>query len=167
MVDDCSEGYALRGALEVWGFRVNVFPIGRPGHLVEVLDGSASNAPYVILSCHGTEQGICLPELDSAIAKEEPFHDILTAETLATFVCLPGRIVVSTGCSTGNESFGRAFLHGGCAAYIAPRDYPEGSSALFFVLHLFYGLTRKCPLSGAFEAARSHDEETGMFRLFS
>jgi hypothetical protein len=167
MIDEYSEGYGLRSVLEHWGYWVDVFPIGRPRHLVEILTGNDVLFPFLILSCHGVDEGIVLPQLHPDLEKEEPFLDVLTPTKLASFAQLPGRVVLSTGCSTGSGEFAQAFLGAGCAAYIAPDGSPEATAALFFVLHLFYDLSCHCSLGSAFDSAYAHDDQTGLFRLFT
>lgn len=164
---DGFEALALRGVLERFHLRVNLFPIGRPRHLADALSGATSHAPHLILACHGDERGILVPELAPEIAQDKPFLDVLTPELLATFVNLPGRTVVCTGCETGSEAFGRAFLQGGCSMYVAPEGYPQATAALFFVIHMYYGLLAgDLSLDEAVARARDQDAETRLFRRF-
>lgn len=165
MLDDW-EALALRGVLERFGFTVNLMPIGRPQHLVDVLSSAASSAPHMLLCYHGDERGILPEGLAPEVAREEPFNDVLTPERLAAFANLPGRVVVGTGCSTGSDAFAHAFLQGSCDAYIAPVGYPEGNAVLLFIVHFYYELAEKRPWREAVERARCHDDETGLFQLF-
>jgi hypothetical protein len=75
--------------------------------------------------------------------------------------------VLNTGCALGTAEFAEAFLGAGCRAYIGPSDYPEGSAALFCVLHFLYDLLcRKASIREAHEAARAHCEDTAQFILY-
>lgn len=66
-------GDAIRAALEPFGIKVNRFPVGRAQHLVNVLGGAESTAPFVILAMHGDEGTLLLPGLAREIAATERF----------------------------------------------------------------------------------------------
>jgi len=162
------EGLALRAALEGFDLRVNLFPIGRPRHLIDVLSGQSATSPHVVLSCHGDERGILLPELAPQIAKGEPFVDVLTPKHVRDFARLPDRTVVCTGCYTGTPALAQAFFVAGCEAYVAPTGEPTGSAALFFCIALYYHLAaRSVSIGEAVHAAGAADAMTGMFQLFT
>ncbi|MGY2062261.1 hypothetical protein ACW9HQ_45910, partial [Nocardia gipuzkoensis] len=67
--------YRMRSGLEEFGIRVNYLPIGQPRHVVAALGGERLAAPYVIVSCHGHDGRILLPELVESIAAAQPFTD--------------------------------------------------------------------------------------------
>jgi hypothetical protein len=160
------EGVAIRAGLEEMGVRVNLFRVGQARHLVDVLSGREGTAPYAILDSHGDEGRFVLPQLDSAVAAGQPFDGYLGPAELGTFVRLPGRVVISLGCTTGAEPLARAFLNGGCDAYIGPDGAPYGYGSVFFPLFLFYELTNCRPLAEAVERVRAHDAEMALFRLY-
>lgn len=163
---DAMETLTLRGVLERFGVRVNLFPIGRPRHLVDVLSGETARAPHLVLSCHGDERGILVDELAPEIARGEPFTDVLTPPLLSTLADLRGRIVISSGCCTGSPAMARAFLRAEAAAYVAPDGYPSAKAALMFLTHLYYGLLEQgLVLPDAVERARGHDDDTRLFVL--
>jgi hypothetical protein len=113
------QGVAIRAGLEEMGVRVNLFPVGQARHLVAILSGRESTAPYLILDAHGDDGRIVLPELAPEVAAAQPFKGYLGPAELATFVPLPGRVVIGLGCTTGAGPLAGAFLDGGCDAYIA------------------------------------------------
>lgn len=163
---DTMEALTLRGVLERFGMRVNLFPIGRPQHLVDVLSGASAHAAHLILSCHGDERGILVDELAPEVARGEPFIDVLTPGLVPTLASLRGRTVVSSGCCTGSPPMARAFLGADAAAYVAPDGYPSANAALMFLTHLYYGLSeRGLSLPDAVAGARVHDEDTRLFVL--
>jgi len=159
-------GETLRSVLENFGIKVNRFPVGRAQHVVNVLSGEESTAPYVILAMHGDLNQLLLPSLAEEIAATERFNNALTPEDLHTFVDLPGRIVISLGCETGTPELARAFLDHGCTCYIGPEGAPFGYASLFVPTFLFYELTEGRSLDEAVERLRAHDQELSMWRLF-
>ncbi len=166
LVEADMSGEAIRSVLESFGIKVNRFPVGRAQHVVNVLSGEESTAPYIILAMHGDHDQLLLPSLAEEIAATEHFHDALTPEDLHTFVDVPGRVVMSLGCETGTENLARAFLEHGCTAYIGPEGAPFGYASLFVPMFLFYELTERRSLPEAVERLRQHDQELAMWRLF-
>lgn len=168
MVDDMSEGLALRQAIEVVGgfeVPVDLVAVGRCAHLIAALCGEASDADHIILSCHGDDEGIILPELHQAIAAKEAYTGRFGAGAIEKEARLAGRVVLSTGCST--SVLAEAFLAAGASAYIAPTDYPEGPAPFAFAVTFYYHLLSLSEnLRTAFEAARTVGGDAQMFALF-
>ena len=51
--------------------------------------------------------------------------------------------------------------------YIAPNDYIEGNSALYFAMSFFYEMSKEdAQLLDAYKTAKSNDNETKMFKIF-
>jgi hypothetical protein len=152
------EPFALRTMLEAFNYRVEIHWVGSRAEAVEILKGNIPTFPHLILSCHGDEaEGGCI------LVPDEP---PLTAHDLRDILHLPGKIVLNLGCATGTPAFAESFRAGRCAAYIAPTDYVQGNSALFFAVHLYYFLARQQTLEMAIAQARNHDEECGLFQCF-
>jgi hypothetical protein len=167
VVEDALEAQALRCALEAWNCRVRVQWIGITTDLVRILGGKELLAENIVLHCHGIDQGLALPELDSSLEKDQPYHGALSPAELREFLRLPDRFVLNTGCGLGTADFAEPFLRAGCKAYIGAMGYPQGSASLFYVLHFFYAFAcQRRTIPAAHEAARSHDINTEMFRLF-
>ena len=163
---ESGEAVALRGVLELLGVRVRRFPVGQARHLVRALGGEAS-APYVVLSCHGDEGRVLLPELAGEIERFQPVHGSIGPDELRRIAKLsPAAVVISTGCDTGTEELASACFDGGAAAYVAPSGAPFGYASAFAPLFLFYELTEGRSLEPAVERLRGHDRELAMWRLF-
>jgi hypothetical protein len=150
------EAVALRSVLECFNYRVEVHWVGSRQQFLEILCGNVPTFRYVVLSCHGEDDSILVPN-------ERP----VSAAELSNLVQLPERIVVNLGCRTGTEALAAAFLGGGCDAYIAPTDHVKGNAAMMFAIHLFYFLAEKRPLTEAVEESRKHDAECALFKLYS
>lgn len=161
-----TEGVALRAALEQFQIQVRRFPVGQARHLLKVLSGDEAAARHVILSCHGDEGGIVLPELAEQFEAMQPVHGVLTAEKLRGRVHLPGRVVIATGCQTGNPELAHAFLDGGCAAYIGPADGPYGDTVVVAMVLLFHELMRGRTLADSMARVRSYDDELSAWQLW-
>jgi hypothetical protein len=153
-VDDWS-ATALRATLEVYNYRVTTHWVGSRKELVMLLDGSLPlEDEFIILACHGDEQSIVIPG-----------ETQLTPQELGSVAKLQDKIVLSLGCKTGSPAFREAFVEAGARAYVAPTDYPDGSSALVFAAVFCYELSKGTSVSEATKKAASLDNETGMFGL--
>lgn len=150
------EALVLRGVLEYFNYRVEVHWVGSRKQFLEIMRGNVPTFHYVVLECHGDDDGIVVP-----------FERPIPAAELKGLVNLPGRVVVNLGCASGTDAFAEAFLGGGCEAYIGPDDFPIANSALMFAIHLLYYLAMERPLAEAVEKAREHDEQCAMYRLHS
>lgn len=162
-----SEAQAIRAALEWFGATVIKTNIGRPNDFLDVIAGKTVAKPdYVILVGHGEDGGFCMEELgESVYLTDEPRGNI-TAGHISGRVGLKNTVVISTACATGREDLAAAFAVNG-NSYIAPEDYPEGNSDLFFVIRFFYELMQNEKTAReAFEAARATDSETEMYRFW-
>jgi hypothetical protein len=168
-LDGGGEALAFRGILEQiglrHGLRVNLHLVGRASQLVRLL--SEPGAPHLLLIGHGDEGGIVIPDLPPELAAAEPFNALLRPEDVRACAKLDGRVVVCTGCSTGNEDLAQAFLAAGASAYIAPEADEDGEAAMGFSVALYFGLLYlDLPLAEAVEQARALGGETELFRLF-
>jgi hypothetical protein len=168
VVDSYPAAFALRSVLEYWGIRVHIHIIASANQLVELLSTPEQRAPWIIIECHGIVEGLALPALAPEIEAAQQYHHSLSASNLHEFLRLPGALVINTGCSLGTPAFATAFLDAGCQAYIGATDDPYGNAALFYVLHLFYGLVcQQKPLAEAHLLAQSHDESTAIFAMYT
>lgn len=161
-----TEAVALRAALEQFDVQVRRFPIGQARQVLRVLSGDMSPAQHVILCCHGVDGGIVLPKLGEHFEAMQPVHGLLTADALRERVHLPGRVVIATGCETGNPQLAQAFLDGGCAAYIGPTAGPYGDSVVVAIVLLFHELMRGRTLAESMARVRSYDDELSMWQLW-
>ncbi|MGN1345229.1 MAG: hypothetical protein ACI4V1_00465 [Eubacteriales bacterium] len=156
-----TEAFALRAALESFGASVLIQYLGRPDDFLNLLRGHVPFTPDVLLFCgHGEDGEFLMPELAPELYRDGEPHRISARDVRANLRLSPA-LCISTACTTGTLAMAAAFTEHG-TAYLAPRDYIEGSAALFFVIHLFYlHLAHAMPLSEAASAAKRTDTETG------
>ncbi len=162
-----SSASPLRNALEEFGIQVNLRPIGQSRHVLAALGGAFPIAPFVIVSCHGEDGQILLPELGGSIAEAQPFHGSMGPAQIRDHLRIPGSTVISTGCETGRAALAAAFLDAGANGYFAPADAPEGHSAFFAVLTLFYELTAGRELRDAVNRVKGYDDELSMWEYWT
>lgn len=159
-----SEPEAMRQALENFGYTVILKMVGRPRDLTEILEGAFPiDFNYLILSCHGEAGSIVMPELDERIYLPNEHRGNFSAAEIARSMRLEGKTIINSGCTTGSKEMCNVFSQKNI--YIAPRDYVEGNAAVFFMIHLFYELSKGTPLVEAVAKARQTDGETGLFIL--
>lgn len=132
------ETVALRGVLEYFSLVVSTHWIGNKKQFTDLLGGVQSVDDFVVIASHGDNGIFLLPTEESVRFDELHVH-------------LPGRTVISTGCSTGDAA--ERFMHGECAAYIAPSGYPEGKDAVHFVTTFFWHFLKNGQTNDAFAGA--------------
>lgn len=161
--DEATEAIALRGVLERFNFKVELAYIGRPNDFIYELNNS--KAQYIILSGHGNKDEFLMPILGEDVYEEDEPRQI-TSKVLEEKLTATDKIIISTACQTGTQNLAISFLNKD-NIYIAPTDYVEGSSSLFFVIRLLYEkLVLNKTLDIAFNLAKENDHETRVFKLF-
>ncbi len=166
-IGDSGEALLLRAILESLGAAVLLHLPGTPADVLKCLDQGLAAPEYIILSGHGDETGFVLGEFVEDIDTSALVKGSLPAANLTNRVNLPGKVVLSTACLTGNEAFAQAFLSGGVRAYIAPAEYPDGAAIPLFVHGFFYHLLQKqAPLEEAIMLASAFDEAELAITLF-
>ncbi|MCY1118948.1 delta-aminolevulinic acid dehydratase [Bacillus safensis] len=163
------ESFALRAALENFGAKVDMHWIGRPNDLIHVLSGrNRGEIDYLLLSFHGEEGALIMPELGEDVYEdEEPRDTAFGAGEIKRYASLEGVHVISTGCTLGEKNLADAFLKAGATSYTAPDDYIDGNAAFIFLLTMLYELMNNTKtVRAAFDRARSIDEETKLFQLY-
>jgi hypothetical protein len=159
---DLPEALALRAVLELNQVRVNLFTVGRG---TDVLSALNADAPHLVISAHGDDQGSVLPELDREAIPDDPFYGRLAPADVRRYAVVRDRLVLASACGSGSQAFADAFLNAGASGYLAPIETPK--DALFFLVHFYYGLAWGRTLVEAVRWASDHDtEETRTFRLF-
>ena len=160
-----NEVEAVRQTLEYFGCPVLVKYVGRPQDFIDVLQGDLLfEADCVIISCHGEDGKIVMPELGEAVYMQSEPRENFGAAEIETYCRLRDKLIINTGCTNGNERMAKAFAKEN--TYIAPEAYVEGNSALMFVLRFFYELLQnEKSTEEAFQIANAMDEETKMFRM--
>jgi hypothetical protein len=161
-----NQGDALRLALEQFALRVNLVRIGQARHLVAALS-DIGDSEYVVLSGHGQDGDILIPELAPELEAQQPFHRVLTPEVVSTYAHLDHALVISTGCGTATPAMGQAMLGRGATGYLAPVAEPYGYAAFFAVTYLFYELTQGRNIRQAVARLCDHDPELNMWQLHS
>lgn len=161
------EALAIRSVLESFGVEVRCHFIGNVKKLVSLFSGAEPLHEIVIISCHGDERGMILPELHEELEKEMPYQKVLTVSDFSQFLKLQNQIVINTGCCLGNKYFAETFLQKGASAYIGLETEVEGNAVLFFVISfLYFRLCNNLSLENAFEKANSLDDETRLIKLY-
>jgi hypothetical protein len=79
-IGDNWQTFALRFVLECYEITVTLHQAATAAQLVALLDGSTEGSQHMVLMCHGSEQGICLPELAPEIEVAQPYQRFLTPE---------------------------------------------------------------------------------------
>ncbi|HEY3560696.1 MAG TPA: hypothetical protein VGL05_24700 [Kribbella sp.] len=151
-MNDVLEATAIRATLEAFNYRTTTHWVGSRIELLKLLAGDIPTGDTVILSCHGDEHGILVPD-------EPP----IAPADVREHARLDGKTFVNLGCRTGTMA--PTFLAAGAAAYIGPVDYPDGSAALAFVANLFFLRAYDVPLEEAARRAAALHPECTQFTL--
>ncbi len=166
-IGDSGEALLLRAILESLGAAVLLHLPGTPVDVLKCLAQGSVAPEYVILSGHGDETGFVLGDFVEDIDTSALVKGSLPATNLTNRVNLPGKVVLSTACLTGNEAFAQAFISGGVRAYIAPAEYPDGAAIPLFVHSFFYHILQKqASLEEALKLASTFDETELAIALF-
>jgi hypothetical protein len=167
-LDAAGEASLVRALLEGMGAVVSFHQPGTPEDFLLILGQSDTPPTYLILCGHGDEVGFVFGAYGSGIDTSSLVGESMPPASVAARARLSGRVVVSTACLTGTESFGQAFVGGGAAAYIAPEGYPDGTTPPLFIHHLFHQLlVHGVSLEQAWRHAAGYDDESRMFVLFT
>lgn len=170
MGDTETEVEAIRQSLEVFGYKTLKLSIGRPNDFIGVLNGcDYFNYKYLIISCHGIEENniakIIMPKLHESVYLNDEPKENFGSDQIKKYNKLTNKIIISTGCLTGNSELADSFAINK-NIYIAPNGYPEGTSALMFVINLFYQLQKTNDIKTSYELSKSIDNETKIFDMF-
>ena len=165
--DTGNEAEALRQTLESFGLFVATKYIGRPNDFISVLRGEMPiDTDFIIFSCHGDDGKFIMPVLGENIYVPDEPKGNLGREDIEKFMHLSGKIILSLGCTTGTPETSRIFAKNNI--YIAPIDYIEGRSALFFAIKFFYEVLQNGKdAKNAYELAKANDAETALFGFYA
>jgi hypothetical protein len=165
VLNDVLEAVTIRSVLESFGIEVRCHFIGNVKKLVSLLSGEEPLHKIVIISCHGVEEGMILPELSEELEKEMPYHKILRTSNCAEFLNLQNKIIINTGCYLGKGNFAQSFLQKGASSYIGFEGAEEGDTVIFFVISLLYFyICKSLSLQNAF--AKANSLETTLAKLY-
>ncbi len=162
-----SEPEALRQMLEVFGFFVATKYVARPRDMIGILEDQLPfHADYLIISCHGENGSILMPQLGERIYEpDEPRGNFSVAE-IERYCKLSGKTILNLGCTTGQSDISNVFARNN--QYIAPTDYVAGNSALYFAVRFFYEISQNGrTVHDAWQLAAKTDEETEYFAYYS
>lgn len=164
---DCdAEAAALRAALEWYHADVMIKYIGRPNDFLDMLEGNVLFPPDILILCgHGDDGMFLMPELGEDVYLDGEPHNI-TPDDVRAHLKLRPKLCISTACESGTPDMGAAFADCG-VPYLAPCDYIEGTTPLFFILHVLY-LLLNCgkTFAEAVGIAKTTDAETNMYTLY-
>jgi len=166
-IENYPEMLALRMALEWFNVQVVVHSIATSKQLIEALNRPLIKPDFAVLMCHGVADGLYLGELETEIAKTQPYNGTINASQFREFLAIDGYPIINNGCSLGTEDYAQAFLDSGATAYIGAVEDESGNASLMYLVTLFYHMIEhKRSLFEAHEHARIIDKETGMFTLY-
>ncbi|OAI31366.1 hypothetical protein A1351_05740 [Methylosinus sp. R-45379] len=165
-VGDAFEALLIRSMLESLGAAVLLHLVGTPEDFLLTLERKEHDPKLVVICGHGDENGLVFGDYGDGVDVGALVDGSLPAAAIAKRARMPGAIVVSTACLSGDAAFAKAFLEAGAAAYIAPADCPDASDAALFVHYLLHSLLRRgLSPERAFDRARHADPALDMFRL--
>ncbi len=163
--DTGNEAEALRQVLESFGLFVAIKYIGRPNDFADILAGKLPmDADALIFSCHGDDGAFVMPVLGDNVYLPGELRGNFSAKEIKAYLSLENKLILSLGCTTGCKDMSEVFSENN--TYIAPRDYVEGRSALFFAVKFFYELLQNSrSVKEACLLAKQTDGETDLFEI--
>ncbi len=165
-IEDYDAGVRLRAAAEMLFLNVEWIGIGEAKDVTDLLNARLET-DLVVLSCHGDDGDVIMPELHDDLKARQPFAGNMKPEHVRQFLKLDGLKVLNTGCSTGNSEMASAFLDAGCQWYIGPVDDPDGAAGFVFVVNfLYHHLRRNLGVEKALLVARREDDESRFYKLY-
>jgi hypothetical protein len=149
------EAEALRSTLEYYNYRVDTHWIGSKKELRMILSGEIKSHGIIVISCHGSSDGIL-------VDGEPP----LTAKDILMNSDLENKTILSTGCQTGKYDISKAIIDRGASAYIAPIADIDGDASLLFINHFFYFMNEEESIRQAYQKAHSFDDKSRTFKIY-
>jgi hypothetical protein len=167
VISEGLEANALRAALEAFGIQVRMHYIGNVKHLISLLQNPDYLHRIIIISCHGDEESLLIPELSPELEVEMPYQRKLTPHDLSNILNLNNQVVINTGCCLGTKEFADSFLSKGASAYIGSEDYIEGGAIILFVItFLYFYVSKSLPIDKSFNQAQYIDDEMKFLKLW-
>ena len=166
-IETGNEPQAIRAAAEWWGVFVTMTWVGNSGQIVDYFAGQPDH-DLIIISGHGDELGLRLPELNNETANRYPYNQVIRPGDFGQFLQLNGNAVISLACLGGMRQLADVFLAQGARHYIGPVDYPDGASALMYILeflynHVYHGRS----VEEAHRFASNHNDDRQQFKLYT
>ena len=159
------DGSFTRSLLEQLRAVVFLHSIGTPGDFLKVLSQGESAAPYLVICCHGDDNGLVFGEYIPSIDTSMLIEGSMPPECIAAHIKLPGCVVINTACAAGEARMAEAFMKGGLKAYIGTVEpVPQSEAEPLFIAHFFYKLFRTgCSEREAWEHAASYDADSRQY----
>ena len=159
------EAHAVRYAAEHWGISVTVTWVGNSQQIVDCLS-SYPDCDLILISGHGDERGLILPELAEEVSSNYPYRDVISHDDFAKFLNLNNSVVINSSCMGGVQSMAEVFLDKGAKCYIAPKDFPLADASLMYLLKFLYEYVKNNKdIDKAHDLALPQDERE-LFTLF-
>ena len=80
------------------------------------------------------------------------------------YIKLSNKIIINTGCSTGNNNMMDVFSKNN-NIYIGPTDYVDYNTVFIFAINMFYSLSRNLDVFTSFNKVRQLDNDTGYMTI--
>jgi hypothetical protein len=161
------ESYTIRLAAECWGMQVTLTGVGNSGQIVDYFKGRPDH-DLILISGHGDERGLFLPELDDEIAARYPYNNVIRPVDFDQFLQLTGNTVINLSCLGGLPLLADTFLAHGARHYIGPVVYPSGAAALMYGLQFLYNYVQHDgDVAEAHRLASNHPDDRRQFKLYS
>lgn len=165
-IETGNEAHAIRAAAEHWEYKVSITWVGHPDQVVEFLHSPPPNK-IIILSAHGDETGIYLPNLAEDITTTYPYRNQLKPEDFHNFLRLNDNEVLNLSCKGGTPALAQAFLDHGANCYIGATDYPDGNAALMYSLEYLYNRASGLTPQYAHQLSIKHDDDRNQFYFYN
>ena len=149
------EAEAIRSTLECYNYKVDTHWIGSKKEIRMLLSGEIKSHEIIVISCHGSSDGIL-------IDGEPP----LTAREILKNSDLENKTILSTGCRTGKYDISKAIIDKGASAYIAPIADIDGDASLLFINHFFYFMNEEESIQQAYHKAHRFDDKSRTFKIY-
>ena len=158
------EAEALRQSMELFGYIVVIYRIGRPQHFIDILEGKTiTKFDFIIIVCHGEDGEIIMPELGEDIYFPDEPRGNFSSRDIEKYLLLKDTCIINLGCTAGHEDISDAFAKNN-NTYIASVDYTEGNSAFVFAVMFFYYVAQHgYDIETAYKKASAIDSETSLF----
>lgn len=164
-IETGNEAHAIRAAAEYWGCTVAITWAGHPDQVIEFFNSPPAN--IIILSAHGDDNGMYLPDLGEQIPTIYPYRNQLKPDDFRKFIHLHDHEVLNLSCKGGTPELAQAFFDGGASYYIGATDYPEGNATLMYSLEYLYNRSSGLNPQQAHLLAIKHDDDRNQFYLYN
>ncbi len=166
-IDVALQAQLIRAAAEHFGAFVTMTWVGNSAQIVGYLTDYPA-AEVIIISGHGEERGLVLPELGEEFKHLYPYGNVIGPADFAEFLHLQGNIVINNSCLGGMPEMASVFLDHGAEIYIGAVDYPDTAASSKYAVDFLYSYLVENPKDAAkaHEAASSHADDRQQFKMY-